>query len=220
MLGLKTVFTAFAVAAFTVPFTFASSTPTRTTRPFTVQAYQPYTDGPGLTGYYLHARDGFFYLARQASNPQLVLSVDNYGLATLVVRLHPSSPSSSLSSMRTHSCAPAKTYTYPWQSSAAKTAAKIFIDTVDGHLGYTVSSTPPAGALFDNFLHRGAGHLVKTTVETGIIGPPGDFQWLGSEGSLWLVCGSDLRIYKRMTDPVPPAKDCELYGVILSALDV
>ncbi|MCJ1264174.1 hypothetical protein MMC22_004045 [Lobaria immixta] len=189
MLGLKTVFTAFAVAAFTVPFTFASSTPSRTTRPFTVQAYQPYTDGPGLTGYYLHARDGFFYLARQASNPQLVLSVDNYGLATLV-------------------------------SSAAKTAAKIFIDTVDGHLGYTVSSTPPAGALFDNFLHRGAGHLVKTTVETGIIGPPGDFQWLGSEGSFWLVCGSDLKIYKRMTDPVPPAKDCELYGVILSALDV
>lgn len=114
MLGLKTVFTAFVVTAFTVPHAFASYTPTRTTRPFTVQAYERFPDGPAVTDYYLHARDGSFYLARQQPNPQLVLSVDNYGLAILVVSLHPSSPSSSLSSMRTHSCTRAKTYTHTW----------------------------------------------------------------------------------------------------------
>lgn len=96
MLGLKTMLSALVVTAFALPSTVASYTPTPT-RTFTVRAYQsPYPAGTGLSGYYLKAESGSFYLSEEVPKQKPVLSVDNYGQATLVVSLTPS-PSSFLS---------------------------------------------------------------------------------------------------------------------------
>lgn len=48
-------------------------------------------------------------------------------------------------------------------------------------------------------------------------GPPGDFQWLGSDNSGWFICGSKRKIYKSMTSLVPPDGSCDV--VDLAALD-
>lgn len=97
MLGPKTMFSALVVTAFVLPFTFAYDTPTPV-RTFTVRAYQsPYPAGTGLSGYYLNAADGSFYLSEEAPKRKPVLSVDHYGQATLVVSLHAPSPFSFLS---------------------------------------------------------------------------------------------------------------------------
>lgn len=95
MLGLKTLLSALVVTGFTIPLTFASYTPTPT-RKFTVRAYEsPYPAGSGLSGYYLNPEGGSFYLTEQAPKGKPVLSVDNYGQATLVVSIYPPYPSSS-----------------------------------------------------------------------------------------------------------------------------
>lgn len=55
------------------------------TRPFTVRAYQsPYPIGQQLTGAYLSAEGGNFYLSQTAPASSPVLKVDQYGQAYLV----------------------------------------------------------------------------------------------------------------------------------------
>lgn len=76
----------------------------------------------------------------------------------------------------------------------------------------------PAGAIFTNFLHRGAGNEVSQPPSGGFAnGPPGDFQWLGSENLYWFICGGERKIYKSLTILVPPDGSCE--AVSLAALD-
>lgn len=89
MLDLKIMLTVLVVTAFTIPLTFASYIPTPT-RKFTVRSYEsPYPAGTGLSGLYLYAESGSFYLNKDAPSSKPVLSVDNYGQATLVVSCYP-----------------------------------------------------------------------------------------------------------------------------------
>lgn len=93
------------------------------------------------------------------------------------------------------------------------TGAKIFVDTQDGHLGYIAPSTP-AGAIFTNFLHNGAGNEVS---QPNGQGPPGEFQWVGSDNRYFYICGNKRKLYKSLTILVPPDGTCDV--VALSALD-
>lgn len=67
-----------------LPFTLAAPSPTPT-RPFVVRAYEsPSPVGKGLSGYYLSAQKGSFYLTQAAPSPKPVLDVDHSGQAFLV----------------------------------------------------------------------------------------------------------------------------------------
>ena len=77
----------------TLPFAFlasASTTPTSVKRQasstqFTVRSYEsPFPEGQGLTGYYLDARQGDFFLTKKAPSNPPVLSVNQENRGTLV----------------------------------------------------------------------------------------------------------------------------------------
>lgn len=89
---------------------------------------------------------------------------------------------------------------------------KIYIDTTDGHLGYTTSSSTPAGALFVYFEHLGKG--------TGIAPPDAVFNWIGSDNSFWFACpvnGGKYQVVKSLTNTIPNLSKCT--ALQLAAID-
>ncbi|KAL9127246.1 MAG: hypothetical protein Q9217_003844, partial [Psora testacea] len=97
MSSIKRLFFATFLAALSLPFlASASATPaslkrrednsssTSSSTSFTVRAYQsPYPEGQGLTGYHLIAKEGDFFLTKEAPHDPPVLSVDQEGHAKL-----------------------------------------------------------------------------------------------------------------------------------------
>lgn len=90
MLGLKSLVAALFAAACALPLVVAAPPPTRT---FTVRAYaSPSPIGVGLTGYYLVAKNGKFFIQQNPPSPKPTLYVTHIGEAYLVSRHACSTP--------------------------------------------------------------------------------------------------------------------------------
>ena len=104
---------------------------------------------------------------------------------------------------------------------AVPSGQDVFIDTFDGHLGYTIPGKPtPEGAVLVDFLHLGHGTTAYTQGNGFTTEAPGVFQWIGSENSGWVACpvnGGGYQVSKIMS----AAQDfgsC-ITGVSLAAID-
>ena len=213
MHGFKHLLTIFFLITSVISYTI-NPPPSRT---FTVQAYESAQPETTLTGYYLNADDGVFYLTKDAPKTKPILSVDHEGKAFLVLNPHsltliPHSSSHSASAHRLQ-----QIFTNTQQS----TGAKIFLDTTDGHLGYTAPSTPP-GAIFSYFLHAGAGTKVFVGNASNPQEPPAVFQWIGVQNIEWFACEvvkgkGQYKLFKTLTNTVPDLTGCA--AVELAALD-
>lgn len=86
---------------------------------------------------------------------------------------------------------------------------QVFIDTVDGHLGYSDAGEDKLlpGAIVVNFLHLGSGTAVYTDRGGLAVEPPAVFQWLGSQNDFWFACprpDGRYQMFKQMTAFGPP----------------
>ncbi|MCJ1426646.1 hypothetical protein MMC29_004549, partial [Sticta canariensis] len=107
---------------------------------------------------------------------------------------------------------------------------QVYLDTTDGHLGYTTSTFPP-GAVTVDFLHLGSGTTPSLPTSSHVPGEPGGiFVWIGSDNRYWFACpanpvtgaekfpGGRYKLFKVMTNTVPDVSNCQ--AVELAALDV
>jgi len=184
-----------AVLVVAVPSPTKVSVPSPT-RAFTVRAYEsPFTVGQGLTGYYLTAYDGDFFIFKSApSGGEVKLNVDVHGEASIV--------SGSLKG------APLFIETVDGQLS-------YYLPNV---------GQPPIGPIATNFLHLGSGTEVVGAPGDGSHPPMASFQWLGSSNDYWFACpwgkrppGEAYRIVKSMPLDGSSLNGCT--AVILAAIN-
>lgn len=179
------------LAACAIPLALAAS-PTRT---FVARAYQsPYPIGQQLSGAYLSAQDGSFYVSTAEPKKKAELNVDPYGKAYLVRNLlNPSPP----------------LLTNPATRQEGKTP--VYLNTVTGGLEYQDGYQKAAdGAYYVNFYHFGK--------YTTFIPPSALFQWIGSDNSYWFGCpvsgsADKYKIYKSV-DNTNRLNNCTVFQLV------
>lgn len=180
------------LAACAIPLALADN-PTRT---FVARAYQsPYPIGQQLSGAYLSAQSGSFYVTTAEPANKAQLNVDPYGKAYLV--RNPLKPCSLLLP------------TNPATQQDGKTP--IYLNTVTGGLEYQDGNQKAAdGAYYVNFYHFGK--------YTTFIPPSALFQWIGSDNSYWFGCpvtgqANKYKIYKQV-DNTNRLNNCTVFQLV------